>query len=75
LQQAQANKDWFAEVLTVEDTGAISLEALAEEKQQMPEDLFYQEYYCRFIEGAGQFFRNIDRCVYDDKLSQTQTNV
>lgn len=68
LQQAQAEPGWFAQVLTVEDTQAIPKEVLDEEKRQMPEDLFYQEYYCRFIEGAGQFFRNIEQCIYDDNL-------
>lgn len=70
LQQAQAEPGWFAEVLTVEDTKVLSPEILEEEKRQMPEDLFYQEYYCRFIEGAGQFFRNIEACIYDDKFEE-----
>lgn len=67
LQQAKREESWFYQVLTVDDTDAIDAETLAEEKRQMPEDLFYQEYYCRFIEGAGRVFRNIDNCIYDDK--------
>lgn len=70
LQQAQAEPGWFAEILTVEDTKVLSPEVLEEEKRQMPEDLFYQEYYCKFIEGAGQFFRNIEACIYEDKYEE-----
>lgn len=67
LQQAKADEEWFYQVLTADDTGIIPPEGLAAEKRQMPEDLFYQEYYCRFLEGAGRVFRNIDNCIYDDK--------
>lgn len=67
LQQAKREDSWFYQVLTVEDTGVIPDDVLEQEKRQMPEDLFYQEYYCRFIEGAGRVFRNIDNCIYNDK--------
>lgn len=67
LQQAKAEDSWFYQVLTVDDTGIIPENELAEEKRGMPEDLFYQEYYCKFIEGAGRVFRNIENCIYDDK--------
>ena len=50
---------WFSQVLTVEDTHAVSPEVLERERQEMPQDLFEQEYYCKFIEGAGAFFRRI----------------
>lgn len=68
LQQAQAEPNWFSQVLTVDDTHAISAEVLEEERRQMPEDLFHQEYYCQFLEGAGQFFKNIEACIYNDKF-------
>jgi hypothetical protein len=68
LQQAKVEPGWFWQILTVDDTHAISQEVLDSERRQMPEDLYYQEYYCKFIDGAGQFFRNIDRCIYDDKF-------
>ncbi len=70
LQQAKESDQWFYQLLTVDDTDAISKEALEEEKRQMPEDLFYQEYYLKFIDGAGTFFRKIDEAVYDDKYEQ-----
>ncbi|HEX2725837.1 MAG TPA: hypothetical protein VHN20_08470, partial [Beijerinckiaceae bacterium] len=53
---ARANKDvWFAERLTVDDTGAIPPATLAQERREMianhgdrGEALFAQEYYCSF---------------------------
>jgi hypothetical protein len=70
LQQAKESDAWFYQVLAVSDTNAVSQEVIEEEKRQMPEDLFYQEYYCKFIDGAGTFFRKIDEAVYDDKYEQ-----
>lgn len=66
LMIAQQNPDtWFSEVLTVDDTKAISQEAIeAERKEGMPEDLVQQEYYCKFLDGAGQFFRRIRQNTY-----------
>lgn len=64
LQQAREQDDWFAQVLTVDDTGAIERDVLAQERAEMPEDLYEQEYMCKFVEGAGAFFRNIDNVVY-----------
>lgn len=69
IQQAKETKDWFVQLLTVEDTQAISKEVLEAEKREMPQDLFEQEYYVKFIEGAGAFFRRIDnnKAVVDPK--------
>lgn len=64
LQKAKDNPNWFWEVLTVKETKVLSDEALAEEKANMPEALFNQEYYCEFLEGAGQFFRRIHQNKY-----------
>lgn len=65
LQIARESDKWFSEVLTVDDTDAISKEALEDERKEMPQDLFEQEYYCKFIDGAGQFFRRIRQNTYD----------
>jgi len=73
LQQAKENDAWFYQLLTVDDTGAISKEALAEEQAQMPEDLYLQEYYLKFIDGAGTFFRHLEPCIYDDKYEQEKS--
>ena len=66
LQKYKDNDKWFTQVLTVEDTGVLSGEALLEEQQNNPQDLFEQEWYCKFIEGAGQFFRNIENCIHTE---------
>ena len=49
LRMAERNDDWFAEVLTVDDTHAIQPEAIeAERRASMPEELVAQEFYCSF---------------------------
>lgn len=71
LQMAlQDPLNWFVQILTVDDTHAISKEALEQERKEMPQDLFEQEYYCKFLEGAGSFFRRIreNRIEETDKV-------
>jgi len=66
-QMAKTNDKWFTQMLTVDDTDVFTKETLEEEKQNNPQDLFEQEYYCKFIEGAGQFFRRInENCIPED---------
>lgn len=65
LQRAKQNEKWFWEVLTLDDTKVLTAEALEEERFNSPQAFFQQEYYCEFIEGAGQFFRRIKQNVYD----------
>lgn len=67
LQVARNNpKTWFSEILTVADTGILTEQDIEEERESgMTEDLIEQEYYCKFIEGAGSYFRNIDNIVYE----------
>ena len=67
LQQARKS-EWFNQILTVENTRAISEEALREEREQMPQDLFEQEYFCKFIEGAGAVFRGIEKRLWEGDL-------
>lgn len=69
LQLAKENKNWFSEVLTVEDTNAITRTVLEEEKRQMPTDLFEQEYFCNFIDGAGALFKRIDNNLWNGNLT------
>ena len=61
---------WFTQILTVDDTNVLSKEDIEQEKAEgMPQDLIDQEYYCKFIENATNFFRNID----DSCLLEPQT--
>lgn len=65
LQRAKYNPKWFHQVLTVDDTKALTEEALAEERANTPEAIYKQEYYCSFLEGAGQVFRRIRENTYE----------
>jgi phage terminase large subunit len=54
-EMAQRDPYWYTMFMTVNDTQHMSLQALEQEKKEMPEDLFQQEYYCSFslgIEGS-----------------------
>jgi len=57
-QMAKNNPEWYCETLTIEDTKALPLSALAEEREAgMPEDLIQQEYYCSFTaQNTGSFY-------------------
>jgi hypothetical protein len=53
FQMAKTNPNWFASLLTVEDTmrqgGTLTLEDIEEERRSgMDEDMIRQEYYCSF---------------------------
>ncbi len=54
--KAAENPKWFSQTLTVDDTHAVSTEAIADEREMgMPEALIQQEYWCSFeapIEGS-----------------------
>jgi len=54
FEEAKGNPDWFAQKLTVEDTGAIPLEAVdAERRAGMREEMIQQEFYCDFNVGMS----------------------
>ncbi len=75
LQIAKENdKEWWHQVLTVDDTQAISKEALEQEKAEMPSDLFEQEYYVKFIDGASSVFRKIDDNLHSEEIKSVPGN-
>ena len=43
---SKGNPEWYTSLLTVDDTGILPADVLAEEKRNMPDELFRQEYYC-----------------------------
>ena len=48
-QMAERNPKWFSQLLSVDDTKAVSTEAIEEERLAgMPEELIQQEFYCSF---------------------------
>lgn len=64
MEQVKNDPKWFVQTLTVEDTKALSDEQLAEAKNEMPQDLFKQEYYCVFLDNGLGFFRRVDENTY-----------
>jgi phage terminase large subunit len=67
LTTNRTNEDWFTQVLTVEDTGAVSKEDIeAERRSGMSEALIQQEFYCDFNianENAiyGSYMAKVDK--------------
>jgi hypothetical protein len=65
-------EDWFSELLTIEDTGIISKEAVQKEVNDrvMSSVLAKQEYYCTFLETEGSFYGEyIDRLRVNDQIT------
>lgn len=75
LQQAKGSVDWWTGVYPVSVTKAISNEALAMERREMPKVIYEQEYECKFLEGASQFFKNLENCVYSAKTESELLSV
>lgn len=46
--QAIKSPHWFTSLKTVDDTGCISVQALAVEKAEMPDELYRQEFFCDY---------------------------
>ena len=66
-KMAVANDDWFCEKLTVDDTHAITQEAVdAERRSGMPEWMVQQEFYCSF-EGSteGSYYGKVFQILYE----------
>jgi phage terminase large subunit len=66
MERARKDPNWFSQVLTVEDTNAIPLSAIQEDRDDgMSEEMIQQEYYCSFeapIVGAyyGQLMTKLE---------------
>lgn len=72
LQQAKQNDKWYWEVLTANDTNVFTKEQIDEEKKSNSVDFIEQEYFCKFIEGAGSFFKRYRENSYDMETLLTQ---
>jgi hypothetical protein len=57
-RMAKDSPGWFAELLTVDDTKAITAEAIQRERDAgMPDSMVKQEFFCSFTSGvAGSYF-------------------
>jgi hypothetical protein len=61
FRMAEGNPDWFCEKLTVDDTNAIDLSAIDDDRKSgMSEEMIQQEYYCSFEIGQeGSYYGRI----------------
>ncbi len=72
LNMARRNERWFQQVLTVDDTRAISKDAVDEERESgMPEEMIQQEFYCSFDAPlVGSYYGNaMAKLLADGKLT------
>jgi hypothetical protein len=58
FEMAQQNPKWFCQLLTVDDTNAISREAIQDDRDEgMSEEMVQQEYYCSWELGiSGAYY-------------------
>jgi hypothetical protein len=71
IQKAKEFPDvWWVGIYPVSVTHALTPKELEQERLEMPQVLFEQEYECKFLEGASQFFKNVDNCVYTESVAQ-----
>jgi len=64
-QMARREPDWFCELLTVDETGAITVEQIDKERRAgMPESLVQQEFYCDFTASSPD--KLIDLGIIED---------
>lgn len=67
-RQALENDDWFVSRLTADDTGAITKEAIDQERRSgMSEELIQQEFYCSFDIGQeGSYYGRLMAQAWDE---------
>jgi phage terminase large subunit len=71
FDMASKNKDWFCQKLTIEDTKAVSVAAIDEDRREgMSEDMVQQEYYCSFTMGVeGSYYsKYMQRARDEDRI-------
>lgn len=64
MNKVKDDKNWFVQVLTVDDTQALTREQIEEARSELPHDVFMQEYYVKFLDSGLGFFRRIDENTY-----------
>jgi phage terminase large subunit len=70
-QMAKDNPDWFAQVLTVDDTKCLSSQDIdAERREGMSEELIQQEFYCSFegVQQGAVFGRQVQEAERDGRI-------
>jgi len=66
-RMASENPKWFCEKLTVDDTHAIALQAIDDDRKSgMSEEMIQQEYYCSFDIGQeGSYYGTLIQQLWD----------
>jgi hypothetical protein len=70
---AKQSPDWFAELLTVNDTKAITAEAIERERAAgIPDSMIKQEFFCSFVAGvAGAYYGEyFDRAQAEGRIGK-----
>lgn len=69
FEMAQKNPSWFAQRLTVDDTGVLSREVIDEERKSgMSEEMIRQEYYCSFDAAVvGSYYGDLMNKADEEK--------
>lgn len=70
-QMALGNRNWFCEKLTIDDTGVITHDQIAEERKKgKTEEFLQQEYFCSFEYGLeGSYFAQLmSEAVSDGRI-------
>lgn len=60
MNMARKNEKWFSQVLSIEDTRAVTAQAIEDERDSgMPEEMIQQEFYCSFDAPlVGSYYGN-----------------
>lgn len=74
-QMARSNPDWYAEILTVEDTQALSAADIdAERREGMSDELIQQEYFCSFegVQVGAYYGKQIALAETEGRIGKVQ---
>ena len=74
MREKNTASEWYGMKLKASESGLISKESLEEARKTTTEDYFKQEMECECLDGAGTFFRGIEKVLYEpsavrDKLA------
>jgi hypothetical protein len=64
IQKNKESDRWFVMIKDCTQTNVLSNEVIEQEKREMSQDMFDQEYMVKFLEGASQVFRDLESRVY-----------
>lgn len=74
-QMARANPDWYAEILSIKDTGVLTEEDMDRERREgMSEEMIQQEYYCSFegVAFGAYYGKQLQLAEQEGRISKLQ---